>query len=112
MTVESFQRGVNKVKQDKVDRQYREVADEVQNLKAIVCKVAEYQNQSEEMEERKRQEEQKMQKQYENKNLGYREEKLEKQSPWWWPFYLSVDESDLLPATPTVKAASIEGTLF
>lgn len=42
MTQENLKRGTNIVKNDKIQRQYDEVADELENLKSIICSVAEY----------------------------------------------------------------------
>lgn len=44
MTKEGVQRGTNIVKKDKVQRQYKEVADELENLKSIVFSMNEDKN--------------------------------------------------------------------
>lgn len=51
MTQEGLKRGADVVKNEKIQRQYREVADELQSLKSIICSVAEYQNEQQRIKE-------------------------------------------------------------
>jgi hypothetical protein len=51
MTQEGLKRGADVVKNEKIQRQYREVAEELQSLKNIICSVAEYQTEQERIKE-------------------------------------------------------------
>ena len=43
MSKEGLQRGINVVRQDNIEKQYNEVADELQKLQNIICTVADFQ---------------------------------------------------------------------
>ena len=76
MTQEGLKRGATVVKNDKSQKQYQEVADELQNLKSIICSVADLENSSKiegELSEK-----------FKDKQFGYTQQN--QVSPWWWPF--------------------------
>ena len=89
MTKEGLQRGVNVVRQDNVEKQYNEVADELQKLQNIICTVADFQEQQE-AEKFKREMEMQFNKDYSysvSEELREKEkEKKKSQKAWWWPF--------------------------
>ena len=82
MTQEGLRRGAIVVKNEKTQKQYQEVADELQNLKSIISSVAGQENAYEPYIEEKISEE------YQDKQLGYTQTSTRKNkaSPWWWPF--------------------------
>ena len=59
-----------------MQRQYNEVADEIENLKKIITQVAGFQAEQDNVKER-------LNTRYSDRNLGYT---AETKSPWWWPF--------------------------
>lgn len=76
MTQEGLKRGADMVKKDKIQRQYNEVAEELESLKSIICSVAEYQNEQQKLKDQ-------VKDKFGDKKMGYSENKV---SPWWWPF--------------------------
>jgi hypothetical protein len=83
MTQEGLKRGVDTVKKDKIQRQYNEVADEVQNLQNIICSVAEFKEKDEETKKN-------IDSTFKDKEYGYAEKNTK--SPWWWPLLINVDD--------------------
>ena len=85
MSKEGLQRGVNVVRQENVEKQYSEVADELQKLQNIICTVADFQE-KQEAEQFK----QDMEKAF-NKDFSYSfDQEVKKKEAndraWWWPF--------------------------
>lgn len=76
MTQEGLKRGATVVKNDKIQKQYQEVAEELQNLKSIICSVADLENESKI--------ENQISEKFKDKQFGYTQKN--QKSPWWWPF--------------------------
>lgn len=76
MTQEGLKRGATVVKNDKTQKQYQEVADELQNLKSIICSVADLENSSKI--------EGQISEKFKDKQFGHT--LSNQKSPWWWPF--------------------------
>mmetsp|Transcript_16500 Transcript_16500/g.28021 ORF Transcript_16500/g.28021 Transcript_16500/m.28021 type:complete len:139 (+) Transcript_16500:948-1364(+) len=83
MSKDGFLRGISNVREEQIEEQYNEVADEILKLQQIICSVADYQERQDE-EKFKKEMDEKFDKSY-SYSVANKVQK-EDTPPWWWPF--------------------------